>query len=229
MIKSTGNSLVLFLAMTSVFVVVAGYFVLNYKQSFPRYANTAIDAAALTAAKDLSYLVIDEMDGCHFGVIGLVDDTPRKKDQRSVYSVHTVKSAIERNMSVARKISNQDMLRQAQQDLKNLETDSILLRRKIASALVVGKFEDKDGNVITLLDDVNKSFDRHAISIRSGKRSGLLQLVSGESNYSVQVRASQANAGSAPLTVSASAKIGPEPAPNRDNLISCPYSFRPRP
>lgn len=218
MIKSSGNSLLFFLALSSTLVVLGAFVVLNYKQIACNEIEAPIDAAAIVAAKDLSRLVIDEKDGCHFGVMGLIDGGQRKKDAKCVYGINTIRAAIKKNIAIAKKYHNQEKLAAAEKDLANLETDSLVLRRKIANAVVVGKFEDQDGNIVNLLDDTNNAFDSYALRRGKGKRSGLLQTVVVQSSSSITyfppclVKVAASEVSSSMLRgVEAVAKISAEP------------------
>jgi len=152
-------------------------------------------------------------------VIGLVDDIPRKKDAKCVYRINTIRAAIKKNIASAKKYHNQEKLARAERDLADLQADSQVLRRKLANAVILGKFEDKDGNVISLSDDMNNAFDSYAIKLAKGKRSGQLQTVVVQSSSVltyfppclVKVVASQHSSCCGIRTAEAVAKISAEP------------------
>lgn len=176
-----GNTLAL-VTIVVLAVLVIAYVVINFGQLLGTHkeAQTAIDAAALACAKDISKVVIDEKDGCHFGVVALVDDVPRKKDNRPVLGINTVMATIRLDAIVANKLNSSTMLVLAAHDLERAQGDSLTLRKKILQAMAEGEFNDKDGNKITLLKDVTETFDANAIRLSQGERQGNIILSAGE-------------------------------------------------
>jgi hypothetical protein len=143
-------------------------------------AQSAIDAAALAAGVDMGKVVIDETDGCHFGVVALVDDTPRQKDNRPVLGINTLMATIRLDAIIANQLQNSTLLVLATNDLENLQADSLLLRNKIILACQNGTFTDKNGNVVNMLSDANASYDQNANGVSSGARVGSLTLTPGQ-------------------------------------------------
>lgn len=168
-----GNTLTLVVVVIFALLVV-GYIVLNYTQLLTTHkeAQTAIDAASIAAAKDMSHIVIDEKDGCHFGVVALVDDVPRKKDNRPVLGVNTLMATVRLDAIIANKLGSSTMLVLAAHDLQRVQADCLTLRKKIAKAVQELSFVDKDGNRIDLQSDVNNTFDANAIRLGGAKRVG---------------------------------------------------------
>lgn len=178
---SQGNTLVLVIVGLFALLLIA-YVVLNYSQLFATHkeAQTAIDAASLAAAKDMSQIVIDEADGCHFGVVGLVDNVPRKKDNRPVIGINTLMATVRLDAIIANKLGNSTMLVLTANDLQNVQADCLRLRKKIVQALKEKSFSDKDGNKINILDNANNTFDTNAIRLGGAKRTGDLVISVGQ-------------------------------------------------
>jgi hypothetical protein len=176
-----GNTLALVLIVVMAVLVIA-YFVINFGQLLGTHkeAQTAIDAAALAAAKDISKVVIDEKDGSHFGVVALVDDVPRKKDNRPVLGINTVMATIRLDAIIANKLNSSTMLVLVAHDLERAQADSLTLRKKILQAMTDGQFADKDGNKINLLQDVTETFDANSIRLSQGERQGNIIITAGE-------------------------------------------------
>lgn len=180
--RNSHGSMIVLVMVTLIAMLVIAFVVLNYSQLFATHkeAQTAIDAASLAAAKDMSHIVIDEKDGCYFGVVGLVDDAPRKKDNRPVLSINTLMATVRLDAIIANKLGNSTMLVLAANDLQNVQADCLRLRKKIVQALKDKSFSDKDGNKINILDDANNTFDTNSMRLGTGKRSGNLVLSVGQ-------------------------------------------------
>jgi hypothetical protein len=178
--SNRGNTLVLVVVAVFAMLVVA-YIVINYSQLLATHkeAQTAIDAASLAAAKDMSHIIIDEKDGCHFGVVGLVDDAPRLKDKRPVLGINTLMGTIRLDAVIANRLGNSTMLVFAAHDLQRLQADCLTLRKKIVKAMQDKSFVDKDGNKIDLLADANGTYDENAIKFGNSKRVGDVKLSAG--------------------------------------------------
>lgn len=178
--SACGSALVLVVVSLFALLVVA-FIVINFVQLMGTHkeAQTAIDAASLTAAKDMSRIVIDESDGCHFGVVGLTDDVPRKKDSRPVLGINTVMATVRLDAIIANKLGSSTMLVLAAHDLQRVQADSLALRKKIIQSFDKKSFLDKDGNKVNLLHDVNQAYDDNAIRLGNGKRVGDVTLRAG--------------------------------------------------
>lgn len=175
-----GNTMVL-VVITIFALLVVAYLAINFAQLVGTHkeAQTAIDAASLAAAKDMSHIVIDDKDGCHFGIVGLVDDLPRKKDNRPVLGINTLMATVRLDAIIANKLGSSSMLVLAANDLQRAQADCLTLRKKVVRAFEHMSFTDKDGNTISIIDDANKTYDENQVKLGNGKRLGDITLSAG--------------------------------------------------
>jgi hypothetical protein len=178
--SNCGNTLVL-VVITIFALLVVAYLAINFAQLVGTHkeAQTAIDAASLAAAKDMSHIVIDDKDGCHFGIVGLVDDLPRKKDNRPVIGINTLMATVRLDAIIANKLGSSTMLVLAADDLQRAQADCLTLRKKIVRAFNDMTFSDKDGNTISIIDDANRTYDENQVKLGGGKRKGNILLSAG--------------------------------------------------
>ncbi|MBX9878705.1 MAG: hypothetical protein K2Y22_09625 [Candidatus Obscuribacterales bacterium] len=178
--KSLGNTLVLVIAALGVLVFLVAFFILNFQQLIGTHkqAQTAIDAAALQAAKDLGRVVITAKDGCHFGVVGLVDGAPKNNDvnNRSQIGINTVLATIRLDALIARELGNKTMAVLAAHDLELAKKDSVTLKNKIQSALSAGSAEDVNGKTFNIRENAEVAYDANAVRLGKGQRMGDLDL-----------------------------------------------------
>lgn len=184
--KSSGNTLALVIAALGVLVFLVAFFILNFQQLIGTHkqAQTAIDAAALQAAKDLGRVVITAKDGCHFGVVGLVDGAPKNNDvnNRSQIGINTILATIRLDALIARELGNKTMAVLAAHDLELAKKDSVTLKNKILNALSAGSAEDVNGKTFNIRENAESAYDANAVRLGRGKRVGNLDLQLGYVN-----------------------------------------------
>lgn len=183
-----GNVLAFIAVIFGVIVLLVAFFIMNYGQLIGTHkqAQTAIDAAALQAAKDIGRIVISEKDGCHFGIVGLVDGAPKNNDlnNRSQIGINTVVGTIRLDALIARELGNKTMAVLAAHDLELAKQDCLTLKKKIESALSDGTAEDVNGKSFNVRDNAETAYDSNAVRIGKGKRVGNLDLKIGYVNSS---------------------------------------------
>lgn len=113
--RQSGNTLILMLVLIGFVVLAIALFTVNYTQLMlsNKEAKTAIDAAALQAALDLSRVVIThEKDNTYFGNVALVDDlyTDDKGNldstKRPVLGINTIMATIRLDALIANELKN---------------------------------------------------------------------------------------------------------------------------
>lgn len=181
-----GSVLPLVIVALGVIVFLVAFFILNYGQLIGTHkqAQTAIDAAALQAAKDLGRVVIKDKDGCHFGIVGLVDGAPKNNDvnNRSQIGINTILGTIRLDALIARELGNKSMAVLAVHDLELAKQDSLTLRKKIQSAIETGVAEDVNGNTFNIRANAESVYDSNAVRLGKGGRVGNLDLKIGYIN-----------------------------------------------
>lgn len=188
--RSKGSTLVLVLACLAIVALLVGFLVLNFGQllSTHKEAQTAIDAAALQASKDIGKIVITSKDGSNFGNVALLDDNfitdgcKPKVDvaKPPVVSINTIMATVRLDALIANELKNKSMLVLAMEDLARAQQDSKLLRDKIVDAVEKGtEVKDIDGKVIKIQSDVNKAYDDNAIRMGNAARKGDVKIVPG--------------------------------------------------
>jgi hypothetical protein len=182
---NSGNTLALLVAV-GILVFLIGFFILNFTQLLGTHkqAQTAIDAAALQAAKDIGRVVITSKDGCHFGNVGLVDGAPKDNDinNRSQLGINTILGTIRLDALIARELGNKTMAVLAAHDLELAKQDCQTLKTKIISALEGGSAEDIHGNSFNIRQDAEAAYDSNAVRLGKGGRSGNLDIKFGYLN-----------------------------------------------
>jgi len=184
--KPAGNMLAMIAVFIGVFVILIAFFVLNYTQLLGTHkqAQTAIDAAALQAAKDLGRVVITGEDGCHFGVVGLVDGAPKNNDvnNRGQIGINTILATIRLDGLIAKELGNQTMAVLVAHDLELAKKDSLVLKAKIQGALEGNKVEDVNGNQFNIKDNAATVYDANAVRLGKGQRIGDIDIKLGYVN-----------------------------------------------
>jgi hypothetical protein len=171
--RKSGNTLALVLVTIGIVALLIGFFVMNYSQltGVHKEAQTAIDAAALAAAKDMGKVVVNGP----LGRIGLVDDVPAfvvptgtlggKVDPRPVLGINTVMGTMRLDAIIASKLSsanspsgNTAILYLIQQDLNNAKAAAQMLKTTLAGMATGGTAIDKYGSVINLKKDATDAY-----------------------------------------------------------------------
>ena len=181
-----GNVLALMAVAIGVIVLIVAFFIMNYGQLIGTHkeAQTAIDAASLQVAKDISRVVIGPSDGAQMGYVSLVDQVPKNNDfnQPPIVGINTLMATARLDALIADKLENTTMQVLAIHDLERVKADSRLLKTKIIDAVTKGSdVRDKNGNSFNILADAGEAYDSNAVKLSKGKRSGPISIVLG--NY----------------------------------------------
>lgn len=165
-----GNTLVLTLAVTAGVVVLLLLFALGYSRMLGTHAEqkTAIEAAALAAAKDISKIVISDNN---FGYISLSDAAPVGRGTISgdnffvaVNSINSLMGTIRLEMIMADAINNSTMRALARRDLANLKTAKDALVTAINNSLSPGGHgTDFDGHQVTPYQSAEDAYKQNQV------------------------------------------------------------------
>jgi hypothetical protein len=181
-----GNVLALVAVAVGLIVLVIAFFIMNYGQLIGTHkeAQTAIDAAALQVAKDISRVVVGPTDGAQMGYVALVDQVPKNNDlnQPPIVGINTLMATARLDALIADKMNNTTMQVLAIHDLERVKRDSRLLRAKIIEAVKNGSvLKDKYGESVDIIANAVSAYDSNAVKMSKGKRSSGLTILLG--NY----------------------------------------------
>lgn len=151
-----GNTLALMLAAIGGLVFLVALFIMFFNQMVGTHkqAGTAIDAAALEAAIDMSRIVVDGP----LGRMALVDD-PSGDSPYPILGINTVAATLRIDAIIANKLGNTTMLYLVDNDatlLKNA-TDQLQSRIKSSASSDSGAF-DKRGKPVTIKSDAYNAY-----------------------------------------------------------------------
>lgn len=131
--------------------------------------KTAIESAALAAARDLGSIVIQDP---YFGFIGLSDSAPAgtgtytvagDKWYMSVQSINTILATVRLDMIIADKLENKVMNDCAQRDYVNALSARDRLKTALLAAVVTdGRYTDINGNAINPQQDAINAYNQCA-------------------------------------------------------------------
>lgn len=171
--RTHGNTLVLVLISIGVLVVIVGFIVLNFSQlvGVHKEAATAIDASALSAAKNMSRIVVNTP----LGRIGLMDDVPAltvpsgqsggRTDPRPIQSINTLMGTLRLDAIIASKLTspsspngNTAILYMIKDEQAKAMLAANLLKTTIISAVAGGAAYDKYGIKVDIPGDVKATF-----------------------------------------------------------------------
>jgi hypothetical protein len=144
-----GNTLVFTIATLGIVAVLIFFFAINYSQltSTHKEGQTAIDAAALQAANDMSKVVVDSP----LGRLALVDDQGTSNTSYPVQGFNTVAGTLRLDALIASRLGNTTLAYLVKQDITNLQQAATLLKGKfLAAAGGSGTCFDKSGNVVNI-------------------------------------------------------------------------------
>lgn len=173
--NQSGNLLILTLAVLGVAGLAIAFVVIGYSNLLGggRKAETAIDAAALVAARDIGKIVIDDP---HFGPVGLVDGAFQDQKKRPVLGINTILATARLDMVIARQLGNSSMQYFSSQDATWAREAADRLDKVIKGAASGAKAKDKDGHEIELLANVTRAFDTNGNRSGQGKRTGNIKI-----------------------------------------------------
>ncbi len=170
-----GNILVLLLAITFCFCLTIFMFIFNYARVMigsNHEQKTAIEAAALACAKDLSRIIIEDPN---FGFIGLSDSAPvgnatTAKDgyDLQVHGINTILATVRLDLIIARELGDPAMLQLAQNDYRNALLAKQNLINILQASLLPNSatfYSDCFGNLVTPYEDAVASYQANQVRI----------------------------------------------------------------
>lgn len=156
--RAWGNTLTLVIATLGILAVLIAFFLLNYGQliGLHKEGQTAIDAAALQAAKDAGRIVVEGP----LGRIALLDEAPGTVvSPYPVKGINSVLGTIRLDALIATKLGNKTILYLVQQDLNLANQAASQLATKItASALGQSGAYDKDGKPVNIKNNAYTAY-----------------------------------------------------------------------
>jgi hypothetical protein len=176
----SGGSLALVVAIVCTIGLALLLFVLKYTRVLGSYQEqrTAIDAAALTAAKDLSRIVIEDPN---FGFVSLSDYAPTGTNTAArdgycmpVLGINTILATTRLDMIVADYMQDSTMHLLAVQDYNNALAAENALVTKLQNVIsAIDKATDVDGNVINPQQDAIDEYNKNSVRME-GKSANLV-------------------------------------------------------
>lgn len=157
-------------------------FALAYTRMIGAHAEqkTAIEAAALASARDLSRIVINDPT---FGYVGLADSAPTGKQLMAtdgfpleVRSINTIFATIRLDMIVADQLDNDVMKRLCLRDYAAAQTAKINLASAIQASIKKGvTCTDLDGAKFSVYADALSAYESNIVRMTGGAGSGSLK------------------------------------------------------
>ncbi|HEY9784521.1 MAG TPA: hypothetical protein V6D17_03895 [Candidatus Obscuribacterales bacterium] len=174
--RERGNTLVLVLALLLGLVLVILFFGLGYTRMLGSHQEqkTAIEAAALAAAKALSRAVVDDPN---FGFIGISDAAPKGKGTAAgdkygltVRSLNSILATIRLDMIIADQINAPQIKQFARRDY-DLAMDAVDRFNNVLkdAADQAGMLKDIDGNLIDLYAEAVNAYQDNQIRMQGGQ------------------------------------------------------------
>jgi len=176
--EQKGNTLALVVVCIGVIAVLVAFFALNYGQFLGTHkrAQTAIDAAALQAARDIGRVVISNG---RFGRVALCDDVPPGGDlnARPVWGLNTLLGTARLDLLIANRLGNTTMIYLARQDLDAAQAagrdlaDTILVacHQPAAYGGTVQACKDKNGDVVQILANAEQAYQENSRRLGKGE------------------------------------------------------------
>ncbi len=173
-----GNMIILVLAILMGVLMLLLAFSLSYVRMLGSNSEqkTAIEAAALAAARDLGRVVIEDPN---FGFISISDAAPSTPNTRAddgfalpVSSINTVLGTIRLDMIVASELSNPTMTTLAETDYTNAMAAKDFLIAALQQAMLPGgggsNLRDVDGNVVSPYQAAVEAYQQNVVRIAGG-------------------------------------------------------------
>lgn len=159
--QAAGNMLIWLGAITLTLILAVVFFTLNYTRFLggSREQATAIEAAALAAASDLSKIIYNDP---HYGFVAISDfppigDATTAGDNQPlpVLGINTIIGTARLNMLVAAELNDPTLITLAGNDAEHARTTANALSNALNAALVPGGngARDFDGNAVSPYDD----------------------------------------------------------------------------
>lgn len=174
-----GNMLVLILAILMGILMLLLGFALSYVRMLGSNAEqkTAIEAAALAAARDLARIVIEDPN---FGFISLSDAAPSTPNTKAddgfslpVVGINTLLGTIRLDMIVASELGDTTMSTLAQTDYTNAMAAKDFLVANLQQAMLPGgggsNLRDVDGNIVSPYQSAVDAYQQNVVRIAGGK------------------------------------------------------------
>ena len=167
--SASGNVLVL--TIVAVFLLMAiSFTALHFTQSMSSHkvAQSACDAAALQAAKDLQRIVIDGKSGR----VALVDDSPPDNNPNSkpVKGVNTLLGRLRYHALIAYNLNNGAMQSMVQKEFADVNSDISQLKETLIKASNGQSYKDKNGNMINVRQNAQEIYDKNINRGPTGQR-----------------------------------------------------------
>ncbi len=167
--NSSGSVLAMILGVVLIVIAVA-FVVLNFGQTISSHkvSQSACDAAALQAAKDLQKIVIDGRSG----KVALVDDAPPENnpDRKPVFGINTLLGKLRYHALLAYNLNDDGLKSLAQQELQDVSADISQLRQTLTNAANGQPYKDKNGQVIDVLANAKAIYDNNISRTIAGQR-----------------------------------------------------------
>ncbi len=192
--RSRGNTLALIVAVMVVLVAIL-LFALAYTRLMgsSQEQRTAIEAASLAAAKEISRIVINDPN---FGYISLSDAAPVGKATAAgdnffmpVYGLNTIMGTIRLDLIIADSMGNSAMKTLAKRDLNNLKTAKDSLVAELKTALNgTGNSKDVDGQIVNPYTIAEQAYKQNQVRLSGGSSyvAGSMKLALGNLDGTMQ-------------------------------------------
>lgn len=171
-----GSILILTVGLLIVITGVLIYFLLDFVQLLGSHQEqmTAIEAAALAAAKDLGQIVIEDPN---LGFIALSDYAPNGKATKAqdnyylpVRSINTLLATVRLDMIIAEALDDNIMRAFAKRDYDFTRAAAVRLAAALNDAVAPsGSGKDKDDNIVRPVEDAIDAYNANQVRIARGK------------------------------------------------------------
>lgn len=156
-----GGTTALVVAFLGIAVLLIAFILLNFNQltGTHKEAQTAIDAAALQAAKDMSSIVVDGP----LGRIGLIDDAqPNTTNGYPVKGINTLLATVRLDALVAKELNNNTISYLVKNDLTLANNVRTQLRQRILnSAAGQGGAFNAKGEEVKILENAKEAYNNN--------------------------------------------------------------------
>lgn len=192
--RTRGNTLVLIVAVMAILIAIL-LFALGYTRLVGGNAEqrTAIEAASLAAAKEISRIVVNDPN---FGYISLSDAAPVGKATAAgdnffmpVYGLNTIMGTIRLDLIIADSMGNSTMKMLAKRDLTNLKTAKDTLITELKTSLIGGgSSKDVDGQVVNPYTAAEQAYKQNQVRLTGGSSyvAGSMKLTLGSLDGTMQ-------------------------------------------
>lgn len=183
--EKRGNMLILVTAVTVGIIVAILIFMVGYVRLMGTQTErkTAIESAALTAAREMSKIVVENND---FGMVGLSDSAPVGTDTQaadnfytSVHGINTILGTTLLDYIIADSLGDTELKNLAIQDYNKARTAADQLKTALVNAIAPGgSGTDKDGNAVTPYAAAENAYKKAQVRMAgaSSYQPGSLQL-----------------------------------------------------